>query len=332
MPGMQSEVVPPCAPWQARALERLRARALRTIKRLVRPGLLRALDAANRESSRPVVEPGGPVVSLTTHGIRLGQVHYTLESIAQGELRPSRLVLWLDQGLVERGLPDTLHRLMARGLEVHGTVDVGPHTKYFPQVMSEPSPALPLVTADDDILYPPYWLQALQAHATRHPGTIACFRAHQVGLLPGQRLAPYAEWRRCQSTEPSHLHFLTGVSGVLYPVAMQQALREAGNGFLQACPKGDDIWLNLVALRSGHRVAQVKALGRRFFDLPGTKEEGLARSNVRGGGNDRQLAATYSAEDLAKLAENVQGAPTTETDTLAPAAGSPAGPAASGLS
>lgn len=292
----------PCpAPWSARAREKVRAKTLRTIKRLVRPALLGRLDAANQYSASPVVGEGGPVVSLTSHGSRLAQVHYTLESIAQGELLPSRLVLWLDYALLERGLPAPLQRLVNRGLEVRGTTDVGPHTKYFPQVMSEAAPSLPLVTADDDILYPRYWLQALRAHAQRYPGAAACFRAHEVTLATGPSLAPYAQWRGCQTSMPSLRHFLTGVSGVCYPVSLQLALRDAGNGFLMTCPRADDIWLNLVALRSGHPVAQVTPLGRRFFELPGTREAGLARGNVQGGGNDRQLAASYTAADLARL-------------------------------
>lgn len=295
--------------WAARAREKLRARGLRTIKRLLRPQLLSTLDAANRQARTPAVQPDGPVVSLTTYGPRLGLVHYTLESIAAGRLKPSRLVLWLDHALYDAGLPDTLRRLQARGLEVKATDDLLSHKKYYPQVASEPGSALPLVTADDDVIYPAYWLQALVDHSARHPGAITCFRAHCVGFEPDGRLAPYESWPGCRATVPSALHFTTGVSGVLYPDSMQQALREAGTGFLQVCPRADDIWLNLVALRSGHPVAQVTPLGRRFFELPGTREGALARYNVQGGGNDRQLAATYTESDLARLAGSDRGRP-----------------------
>lgn len=320
-----------CDAWSTRLREKLRGRAARGVKRLVRPALLRSLAATNLEASTPVVMAGGPVVSLTTHGQRLGNVHFTLESIARGDLRPSRLVLWLDRELARAGLPAPLQRLVARGLEVRTTRDLGPHTKYFPQVLSEPEPSVALATADDDILYPRYWLAALQEHALRHPGSIVCFRAHEVVLTEGRQLAPYGEWRGCRTTQPHHRHFLTGVSGVLHPPSMQHALRQAGNGFLQRCPRADDIWLNCVALRSGHPVAQVRSLGRRFFELPGTREHGLARSNVRGGGNDRQLAATYTAQDLARLASGWGAAAAmAPQDAPGPAAGRTAQPAVPG--
>ncbi|MEF7613958.1 hypothetical protein V4F39_08555 [Aquincola sp. MAHUQ-54] len=278
-----------------------RARFARTFKRVLRPCLMQRLAERNRSSHESVIAPGGPVVSLTTYGPRLQNVFYVLESIGAGRLKPSRLVLWIDEGLAKAGLPDALKRLMSRGLEVRSTQDVGPHTKYFPQVLSEPHPVLPLVTADDDALYPAYWLQRLAAEGRRMPGVIHCFRAHRIAFDVQGRMRPYREWRGCTSTHPSHRHFLTGVAGVLYPVAAQNALRAAGDGFTACCPRADDIWLNLVALRAGIAVRQVRPRGRLFYKLPGTQAQGLAQGNVWGGGNDAQLLASYRVDDLQKL-------------------------------
>ena len=50
----------------------------------------------NRLTGKPVTEPGGPVVSLTTYGTRSRKAYLAIESIAQGRLRPSRLILWID--------------------------------------------------------------------------------------------------------------------------------------------------------------------------------------------------------------------------------------------
>ncbi|MFT3906443.1 MAG: hypothetical protein QM718_09085 [Steroidobacteraceae bacterium] len=262
---------------------------------------MRSLHERNLHSTQPVVAAGGPVVSLTSYGRRLASVFYTLESIGAGQLLPSRLVLWVDASLLQHELPAALQRLMRRGLEVRGTRDVGPHTKYFPQVMSEPHAQAPLVTADDDILYPTHWLEELARAASWRPELIHCFRAHVIRLDYQGQLAPYATWPRCHSTQPSHLHFATGVAGVIYPPAMQAALRSEGDRFARCCPKADDIWINVTALRRRIQVRQIVPLGARFYELPGTRTGALARDNVQGGGNDRQLAATYGSDDLKML-------------------------------
>jgi hypothetical protein len=281
--------------------ERLRRRALRSIKRLVRPGWMKRLARQNLESRESLLDPAGPVVSLTTFGARLQGVFYTLESIGAGTLKPSRLVLWLEHELIEQGLPETLQRLRKRGLEVCGTEDYGPHKKYLPQVMSEPHPTRPLVTADDDVLYPRDWLAGLMRAHERLPEAIVCFRAHRIAFDAQGQLLPYAQWPACEDTRPDHRHFLTGVSGVLYPVRMQLALRERGLAFQSCCPRADDIWLNATALRTGVPVAQITPVGRTFFEIPGTRSNGLARGNVQGGGNDAQLRATFTPEELERL-------------------------------
>lgn len=280
----------------------LAQRARRVVKRLWRPWLMHQLRQRNLVNRKPVIAPGGPVVSLTSYGARVDTVFYTIETIGQGTVRPSRLILWLEESLRPRGLPDTLTRLCQRGLEVRYCDDWGPHKKYLPYVMATEHPDCPLVTADDDHLYPKYWLDQLAQAHRQMPDMIHCFRAHRIALTPQGELLPYQQWRACRSTVPSHRHFATGASGVLYPVGMQQALRQLGDAFITCCPRADDIWLNLVAFRLGLPVHQLTQLSRSFYEIPGTRSQGLAQGNVAGGGNDRQLALSYQKEDLKRLA------------------------------
>lgn len=285
------------------ALHEIRRRSVRGVKRLVRPVWMWRLLQRNLQSTEAVVGGDGPVVSLTTFEPRFETVFYTIESIGCGELKPSRLILWVAHSLMEKELPPTLVRLMKRGLEVCATDDIGPHKKYFPQVMSDAAPTLPLVTADDDVLYPRNWLVGLARAAAAQPDAIHCYRAHVIAFTADGKPAPYQEWPACLSDQPSHLHFSTGVSGVLFPVTMQRALREAGDGFLACCPRADDIWLNAMAWRTRIPVRQVTQFGRTFFEIPGTRAHGLAKSNVEGGSNDQQLLRTFTGEELGALRE-----------------------------
>jgi hypothetical protein len=284
----------------ARAADRVRTHAVRGTKRLVRPLWMKRLEAANLHSRESLVAPGGPAVSLTTYGVRWRRVHYAIESIGQGRLKPSRIVLWVAPALIEAGIPLELKRQQARGLEVRACEDLGPHTKYYPMVVSGAVDA-PLVTADDDILYRDDWLAILAQAAARHPDGIHAYRTHRMRFGADARLLGYAQWVACRSTAPSPLHFLTGVAGVWYPPAMLRALRDAGDAFRATCPRNDDIWLNVIALRHGIAVRQVRPFWPVLFELPGSRREGLALGNVRGGGNDQQLSATLTESDLAAL-------------------------------
>ena len=265
-----------------------------------------ALKRRNETSSERVVDPSGPVVSLTTYGPRIDTVYLTIESIARGRRKPSRLILWLDDERRFLDLPEPLRRLQRRGLEVALAENHGPHTKYFPYVASQAQHAVPLVTADDDIVYPRWWLQRLcDAHAV-WPDQICCYRAHVVaidGPPADPVIRPYREWPPCQSREPQWWHFATGVSGVIYPPRFLDALHAQGTGFQICCPKADDIWLHAMALRAGFRVRQLGRLPRYFEGLPGTHDQGLVHFNSFSGGNDQQVAATYAAADLHKMAQ-----------------------------
>lgn len=285
--------------WQIAAHE-LRRRSLRGIKRPLRRLWMRRLMQRNLDSRESLLSADGPVVSLTTYAKRWHIVHYAIESIGCGRLRPSRIVLWVGSSLLQAGTPDALKRLVARGLEIRTCEDVGPHTKYYPQVCQGSSPR-GLVTADDDTLYRQDWLQTLVAATQQRPAFIHAHRVEMMSFEADGRFAPYVRWPPCRNTDPSALNFFTGVGGVLYPQAMQDALREAGDAFVQCCPRADDIWLNAVAWRSGWQACQTRRFGPLLFEVPGTRGHGLARGNMAGGGNDRQLLTTYSDDERQRL-------------------------------
>lgn len=274
--------------------------AERVLLRATQLAKMSELWRASLTTQRAAIAPGGPVVSLTSFGVRARTVAFTIESIAQGKLRPSRLLLWLDEPGLLALPPPMLRRLQRRGVEVLPTENWGPHKKYYPFVASQATFAAPLVTADDDVLYPQDWLSGLAQRYAADPDSVHCYRARTVALSDG-RFAAYSSWRECDSAAPSHRHFSIGMAGVLLPPQLLQELRRAETAFVATCPRTDDIWLNLHAQRSGARVRQVNASPRYFMLLPGTQRVGLLHGNVDGG-NDAALAAVYGPADLARLA------------------------------
>lgn len=263
---------------------------------------LLSTSLANRFDRSPVTDPKGPVVSLTTYGKRLKTVHLTIESIARGRVRPSRLILWLDAASLSNQLPAGIGRLQARGLEVRSCKDVGPYKKFYPYVESLGSFDRPLVTADDDVLYPEDWLMLLVEGLERFPDVVNCHRAHVIAL-DEDGFTSYERWKMAESTEPSFRNFATGVGGVIYPPHFLSVLKQAGTGFLDCCRRSDDIWLHAQALRAGYKVRQVRREQFRVLEIPGSQSNGLFHQNVAYGGNDMQLVATYRASDILLLRE-----------------------------
>jgi hypothetical protein len=306
------------------------ARNLRlTLNARVRDGLLRLQDRwqsyrsavhtrlklcplylRNRWSRESILDPSGPVLSLTTHSFRLERVFYAIESIANGRRKPSQLNLWITDRESYLYPPATLQRLKLRGLEIHLTDDLGPHTKYYPYINRVNEFDLPLVTADDDVIYPREWLRELIAGYESNRSAIHCYRAHRMRMTnrPDIRLLPYGSWRSCKNKYPSYLNFITGVSGAIYPPSYLKYLKQHGKAFMQCCPTSDDIWLTVSALRGGFKIAQLKDSSAGFTTIPKTQIKRLYDFNVSLGANQIQLVRTFSEADLSALWHHQQAA------------------------
>jgi hypothetical protein len=273
---------------------RQRVAAARTRSTLYR------LQQRNTRSSESLLDPAGPVLSMTTQPHRLELVHHAIESIGRGTRKPSRFLLWMTDAKSYSELPSTLQRLKSRGLEIHLTDDLGPHTKYYPYVHREPAFAAPLVTADDDVIYPEDWLAQLFRGYEANPSAIHCFRAHRIRMA-NARTTPYNSWAPCEDSRPSHLNLITGVSGVIYPPEYLLHLKQSGTDFTRCCPHSDDIWLTVIALRGGFKIAQLYDTPRIFTTIPRSQTKRLYNLNVILGENQVQLMRTLSKADLAAL-------------------------------
>jgi hypothetical protein len=93
---------------------------------------------------------------------------------------------------------------------------------------------------------------------------------------------------------------------VIYPPEYLQYLKQFGKAFMQCCPTSDDIWLTVIALRGGFKIAQLKDNAAGFTAIPKTQMKRLYDFNVLLGGNQIQLTKTFSKEDLSTLWDHQQ--------------------------
>jgi hypothetical protein len=282
-----------------RAIRSLRRRRNEFLERHILPWPhVFVLWLNNRFGRRRLTDAGSAVVvSVTSYSDRVAKSYLVFESIAQGIVRPSRAILWLDEPLIFANLPPALVRLQKRGLEVRLCENFGSHKKYFPYVSSIEHHEVPLVTGDDDQLYPRNWLRDLVAAIRRKPEHVHCYFAKVVGLSQ-EGFAPYEMWSKSTSTAARFDQIAIGASGVAYPPKLLDILREAGPGFRECCPKADDVWLHAHAIRAGYKVQQVTKVSTEFLQIPGSQKIALWRENVREGANNWQIRATYLPKDI----------------------------------
>lgn len=263
-------------------------------------------------SRRPIVGDAAVVVCLTSYGERIQNVHYTIQSIAEGVCRPKRIILWISHSDAHLLTPQ-ISSLQGRGLEVRPTEDYGPHKKYYPYCLAAveaPDAALPLVTADDDVLYPAHWLSDLiSAAATESYPVIVAHRAHRIKVENGA-IGPYTSWGIGSGTaNPSYANIATGVCGVLYPRDfILQITRIWNTEFMEFAQFADDLWLHSRSVLLGIPTKQVNHQESKIMEHHPDIGTSLSLHNVIGGNNDTVAREIYTPELVAKVQSScVQG-------------------------
>jgi hypothetical protein len=238
---------------------------------------------------------------MTSYGRRIASVHIPLESIAQGNRLPGRLLLWLDDADAVADPPPGLRRLERRGLELRHCEDDGPHKKYFPYVQSAPVHRCPLVTADDDWIFPPTWLETLMARHCDNPETNTTHRARDI-LVEDGAITNYARWPIAGPRESSARNLATGGWGHVIVPKMLEALRDRHHEFRRSAPRADDVWLHRIAVETGTAPKVVGRYDHRdILHMPIGTGPTLAAGNVEGGGNDSQIRAAWTPSVVAAI-------------------------------
>lgn len=232
------------------------------------------------------------VVCMATYGPRLEYAPLAIESIARGTIKPGRFILVVDEG---DEISPALEDFRSQGLEIWSAdAKLGPHKKWYPFARQYPNFNNIFVTADDDVIYPPSWLEDLLLYASSK--LVVAHRGHSI--LTNQRgLAPYAQWIEAPRNTGNKF-FVTGVGGIAYPASVLQEAAAHGEEFLYSCPKADDVWLNRAIIRCTVPIVLLGASSKHHL-IQGSQEVSLWSDNEAQ--NDMQLAATFTADDISSI-------------------------------
>lgn len=199
------------------------------------------------------------IVSLTSYPARIKAVSYTIESILTQECQPDKVILWLAEEQFpnkEKDLPHRLLRLKKYGLEIGWCKDDIRSFKKLVPALKQFSDAS-IVTADDDVYYPPTWLGKLYSAYKANPQRVCCNRGNRVTFVDGFPL-PYNSWGEDNLYGPAYgLDILmTGVGGVLYPPhCLYKDVTTAD--FMSLARDADDIWFWLMAVLQGTEISVI---------------------------------------------------------------------------
>ena len=245
-----------------------------------------------------------PIVSLTSFPARIKTVDQVIKSLLSQTLKPEKVVLWLSPEEFpqkERNLPKALLELKSKGLEIGWTLDLKSYKKLIPSLKA--FPGNPIVTADDDILYPCDWLEKLWKTYLEYPECIIAHRIHQFKFSNKGKPAPYNSWAQkiCCRT-PLYQNFLTGVGGVLYPPYSLHTDVLNEDLFTKLCPKQDDIWFWAMALLNRTRIKQTFQPIDDLEEIKNSQIFRLSAENCDLNFNDKALKAVFEKyQDLALL-------------------------------
>ncbi|WP_166424021.1 hypothetical protein [Paraglaciecola sp. 20A4] len=237
--------------------------------------------------------PKDLIISLTSYKPRFATLFPTILSLIQQKVVPNLIILWVaDEDF--NYIPEEILNL--RGIvneqgtvfDIIKTQDTGPYKKIIPCIKKYPNNFI--VTADDDIYYPPWWLKYLVNEYNGIDSEIISYLTHEITFNKfSNSINPYNDWvRNKQQNVDGLLGFAVGAGGVFYPPYSLDDLVSCHDIFLKECAMADDIWLFWMARKKGSTTRKTKKYFKPIC-WPSSQKVSLLTSNVQNNANDQKI-------------------------------------------
>jgi hypothetical protein len=246
-------------------------------------------------SDKPVI------VSLTSYGLRINEVHLPIESLLNQTLKPNKILLWLDNSFKNTKLPARLIKQQERGLEIAYCEDIKSYKKLIPTLENFPNSVI--ITIDDDMIYSPDFVEILVNEYEKDKEQVCFFRGHTIIIRKQGKIEPYLEWVRRSASGSSLLNIPTGVGGVLYPPGVFHEDVTKTEIFMKICPYADDIWFKAMTLLKNIKCKKIETgqgIDVKFTSLDTYLNDSLNKINVASGKNDIQIKNVFEEYQIGK--------------------------------
>jgi len=192
-----------------------------------------------------------PIVTLTTISSRIPRIERTIDSVLSQDLPAHSINLFISEEpyLVDEGVDlgdDHLKVLAEKGINIYNCANIGPYRKQYPLLSmlysSGAHSETPIVTVDDDVIYPPDTLKRL-VHGLYDTDSVTAFRGREITFSDNE-IAPYKKFKAA-SEQVSLRNLGTGKNGMAYKLNFFPKSPSLYIGPLIA-PTADDIWCKWV--------------------------------------------------------------------------------------
>ena len=226
------------------------------------------------------------IVSCTTTFDRLKYLYHMLKTLEEQTVQPDEVIIHVssepylsDKGISE--VPEWMNRGIFR---VQETANIGPYRKLMPLLPALGEEDL-VVTADDDILFDQFWLEALLNHARERPDEVISTRARYIRRKKSGQFMNYHNWKRVYFEESGmDILPLCGAGVVFRKRHLDPGLSE-DTSFLSIAPTTDDLWYRALSLKKGVPVfvdPKIDASSIYLEHNQGLKELNLFKGNTGG--------------------------------------------------
>lgn len=186
-------------------------------------------------------------ISLTSFPARIDYVWITIETLMRQTFKPDNIVLYLAKSqFKDREIPNSLTRLIDKGLTIKFCDDLRSHKKYYYAFQEYPDDNI--ILADDDLIYPTDMVKQLVKLHKKYPCDIIASNIQVIGpkitSMPTEWQVPenYKKYIHCETAQA-----FTG-AGSLYPshwYSEELFNIEKINSLALTC---DDLWLKMISL------------------------------------------------------------------------------------
>lgn len=154
------------------------------------------------------------IVSMTSFGDRLmHESKYAINSILNNTILPDKICITINN-FDKDNIPEEYKNNLLIEIIISND-DIKPHNKYY-HVMKKYRNDV-IITIDDDIIYPKYFLEKCIKAYNDNSNVINAFRIHKI-TYNDKNIMPYKLWKwNYNGLEESYDNFFTGCWGVVYP-------------------------------------------------------------------------------------------------------------------
>jgi hypothetical protein len=235
----------------------------------------------------------GYIVSLTTYGYRIKTVYYTICSLLDQEVN-CHICLWISIDERNNKWIKRLERIDNSLFCIKFCNDLMSYKKFY-YAVSEGD--YNIITVDDDVFYPKYFLKGLiTSFEETNKKFVCCYRARNIAFDANNSFKKYNQWNIVYTDGKKSLEAMNllpiGVGGVLYPNDFFRKNVMDINGFQKVAPHGDDIWLRFAGVRNKYKVLLVPSKISNWITIPFSQKKALFKTNLCREENDKQIRDT----------------------------------------